>query len=133
MQPNILRWCTASFFPCHASNGVMPSTLFVGHLFSTYTAVLTTLLAKPARQPLRFEHAPGCGHHSPIPAFDQAVLLRTVGRGVLPMNPVRHAVLRELEQGEFTPSISSEYLQLDSRLAFCPRLDLLDGSRSTIL
>jgi hypothetical protein len=50
MHPNILRWCTADFFPYHASNGVMPSMLFVGNLFSTYT---TVLIASPQNHPER--------------------------------------------------------------------------------
>jgi hypothetical protein len=42
MHPNVLRWCTAGFLPCHASNGTMLSTLFIGHLFRTYTTAFTT-------------------------------------------------------------------------------------------
>ncbi|CAA7389734.1 unnamed protein product [Spirodela intermedia] len=48
MHPNTFRWCTASFFPCHTSEGVMPSTLFVGHRFKMYTAVATI---SPQNQP----------------------------------------------------------------------------------
>ncbi|CAA7393729.1 unnamed protein product [Spirodela intermedia] len=48
MHPNTFRWCTAGFFPCHTSKGIMPSTLFVGHRFRMYTAVAT---ASPQNQP----------------------------------------------------------------------------------
>jgi hypothetical protein len=40
------------FYPCHASNGVMTSMLFVEHLFSTYTAVLTASPQNHPRRPL---------------------------------------------------------------------------------
>jgi hypothetical protein len=54
MHQNVLRWCTVGFLPCHASNGVMPSTPFVGHLFSTYTVAFTASLQNHPGRPLAF-------------------------------------------------------------------------------
>jgi hypothetical protein len=54
MHPNVLRWCTIGFLPFHASNGVMPSTLFIGHLFRTYTAVFTASPQNHPGRPLAF-------------------------------------------------------------------------------
>jgi hypothetical protein len=54
MHPNVLSWCTAGFLPCHALNGVMPSTLFVGHLFRTYTAAFTASPQNHLGRPLAF-------------------------------------------------------------------------------
>jgi hypothetical protein len=52
MHPNVLRLCTVGFFPCHISNRVMASTLFVRHLFSTYTTILTASPQNHLRRPL---------------------------------------------------------------------------------
>jgi hypothetical protein len=41
IHPNIIRWCTAGLFPCYATNGVTSFILFIGHMFNTYTTVLT--------------------------------------------------------------------------------------------
>jgi hypothetical protein len=54
MHPNVLRWCTVGFLLCHASNGVMPSTLFVGHIFRTYTTTFTTSPQNHPGRPLAF-------------------------------------------------------------------------------
>jgi hypothetical protein len=54
MHLNVLRWCTTGFLPCHASNEVMPSTLFVGQLFRTYIAAFTASPQNHPGRPLAF-------------------------------------------------------------------------------
>jgi hypothetical protein len=54
MHPNVLRLCTTDFLPCHTSNGVMPSMLFIGHIFNTYTTVFTTSPQNHPGRPLAF-------------------------------------------------------------------------------
>jgi hypothetical protein len=54
MHLNVLRWCTIDFLLCHASNGVIPSMFFIGHLFRAYTAAFTASPQNCLGKPLAF-------------------------------------------------------------------------------
>jgi hypothetical protein len=65
--------------------------------------------------------------------LDDAVLLWVVRRRVLTMHALSHTIVHKLYHGELTSTVSVNYLQLEARLALCPRLDVLDDSRYMIL
>jgi hypothetical protein len=49
------------------------------------------------------------------------------------MHALSRTIVRELCHGELASAVGAKYLQLEAGLTLCPRLDVLDGSRCTIL
>jgi hypothetical protein len=84
---------------------------------------------EPVGKALGLKHAPGSCHHHVILTLDDVVLLWVVGRCVLTMHTLNHAVLRKLPHGELTVTVSADCPQLQAGLAFRSHLDLLDSSR----
>jgi hypothetical protein len=82
---------------------------------------------------LGFEHAPVSCHHRAILTLDDAILLRSIGRCLLPMHALSYEIICKLPHGELTSAVSAECPQLQAGLVFRPRLDLLDSSHCTIL
>jgi hypothetical protein len=65
--------------------------------------------------------------------LDDAVILWVIRRRVLTMHTHSHTIVRELYRSELTSVLSAKCLQLEAELTLCPRLDVLDDSRCTIL
>jgi hypothetical protein len=65
--------------------------------------------------------------------LNDTVLLQAIGRSMLTMHTLSHAVLRKLPRYELTSTVGVERPQLQARLAFRLRLDLLNSSRCMIL
>jgi hypothetical protein len=101
IHPNVLRWCTAGFFPCHASNACRPHSLS-----DTCSPHI------PAGKALGLEHAHGGCHHHAILTLDDAVLLRIVGRCVLTTHVLNRAVLHELPHSELVSVVGAEHPEL---------------------
>jgi hypothetical protein len=64
--------------------------------------------------------------------LDDAVLLWVVRCRALTMQALS-TIVHEFYRGELASTVSAKCLQLEARLALCPCLDVLDGSRCTIL
>jgi hypothetical protein len=65
--------------------------------------------------------------------LNNVVLLWAVRHHVLTMHILSQTVVHELHRGELASAIGAKCLQLEVGLALCPCLDVLDGSRCTIL
>jgi hypothetical protein len=49
------------------------------------------------------------------------------------MHALSRTIVCEFYHDELTSAVGAKCFQLEARLALCPRLDVLDGSRCTIL